>query len=124
MKIERYYRIVSGVRNGFTLGSPITLVVTNDDFTHWRKIMGVAPISDEENMKRTITKPRPGHADLIGGMKYNHRDLRMCLSVHLLEKQQQELLWVLFQNSFRTIRYHLYSRVVEIGGIKTKVYMM
>ena len=43
--------------------------------------MGVAPISDEEreNMKRTITKPRPGHADLVGGMKYNHRDLRNVL---------------------------------------------
>ncbi len=41
-------------------GSPITMVVTNDDFTHWRKIMGAAPISEEEreNMKRTITKPR------------------------------------------------------------------
>ncbi|MCE3341227.1 chorismate synthase, partial [Staphylococcus aureus] len=45
------------------------------------KIMGAAPISDEEreNMKRTITKPRPGHADLVGGMKYNHRDLRNVL---------------------------------------------
>ena len=44
-------------------------------------IMGIEPISDEErdNMKRTITKPRPGHADLIGGMKYNHRDLRNVL---------------------------------------------
>ncbi|MCE3491246.1 chorismate synthase, partial [Staphylococcus aureus] len=72
---------VSGVRNGYTLGSPITIVVTNDDFTHWRNIMGIEPISDEErdNMKRTITKPRPGHADLIGGMKYNHRDLRNVL---------------------------------------------
>ena len=42
--------------------------------SHWRNIMGIEPISDEErdNMKRTITKPRPGHADLIGGMKYNH----------------------------------------------------
>ena len=42
----------------------------------------------KENMKRTITKPRPGHADLVGGMKYNHRDLRNVLSVHLLEKPQ------------------------------------
>ncbi|MGU3218675.1 hypothetical protein ACVXZ0_10535 [Staphylococcus aureus] len=41
-------------RNGYTLGSPITMVVTNDDFTHWRKIMGAAPISEEEreNIKR------------------------------------------------------------------------
>ena len=63
MQIEKCSsRDVSGVRNGYTLGSPITIVVTNDDFTHWRNIMGIEPISDEErdNMKRTITKPRPG----------------------------------------------------------------
>lgn len=44
MQIEKdTVEIVSGVRNGYTLGSPITMVVTNDDFTHWRKIMGAAP---------------------------------------------------------------------------------
>lgn len=43
MQIEKdTVEIVSGVRNGYTLGSPITMVVTNDDFTHWRKIMGAA----------------------------------------------------------------------------------
>ena len=63
-------QIVSGVRNGYT-GSPITIVVTNDDFTHWRNIMGVEPITakEQQEMKRTITKPRPGHADLIGGKR-------------------------------------------------------
>ena len=79
MQIEKdAVEIVSGVRNGYTLGSPITIVVTNDDFTHWRNIMGIEPISDEErdNMKRTITKPVLD-TDLIGGMKYNHRDLEM-----------------------------------------------
>ncbi|PTK35254.1 chorismate synthase, partial [Staphylococcus nepalensis] len=82
MKIEKdAVEIVSGVRNGYTLGSPITFVVTNDDFTHWRHIMGVAPIAEEEQeqMKRKIAKPRPGHADLVGGIKYNHRDLRNVL---------------------------------------------
>ncbi|MDU6180895.1 MAG: chorismate synthase, partial [Staphylococcus lugdunensis] len=82
MQIEKdAVQIVSGVRNGYTLGSPITIVVTNDDFTHWRNIMGVEPITakEQQEMKRTITKPRPGHADLIGGMKYNHRDLRNVL---------------------------------------------
>ncbi len=52
------------------------------------KIMGAAPISDEEreNMKRTITKPRPGHADLVGGMKYNHRDLRNVLRTFICQR--------------------------------------
>mgnify|MGYP002723684954 FL=1 len=87
MKIEKdAVEIVSGVRNGHTLGSPITFVVTNDDFTHWRNIMGVAPISEEEQeqMKRKISKPRPGHADLVGGIKYNHRDLRNVLELSLI----------------------------------------
>ena len=115
MQIEKdTVEIVSGVRNGYTLGSPITMVVTNDDFTHWRKIMGAAPISDEEreNMKRTITKPRPGHADLVGGMKYNHRDLR-----NVLERSSAR------ETAARVAVGALckvYSRVVEIGGIKDK----
>ena len=71
--------------------------------------MGVAPISDEEreNMKRTITKPRPGHADLIGGMKYNHRDLRNVLERSSARETAARVAVVLFQNSFRTIRYPL-----------------
>ncbi|WP_457826419.1 chorismate synthase, partial [Staphylococcus aureus] len=75
------FRSVSGVRHGYTLGSPVTVIVKNDDFKHWQKIMGAEPITEEEqeNMKRVITKPRPGHADLVGGMKYNHQDLRNVL---------------------------------------------
>ena len=60
MQIEKdAVEIVSGVRNGYTLGSPITIVVTNDDFTHWRNIMGIEPISDEErdNMKHDYKTP-------------------------------------------------------------------
>ena len=124
MKIEKdTIEIVSGVRNGFTLGSPITLVVTNDDFTHWRKIMGVAPISDEEreNMKRTITKPRPGHADLIGGMKYNHRDLRNVLErSSARETAARVAVGAVSKILLEQLDIHLYSRVVEIGGIKDK----
>ncbi|TKI00990.1 chorismate synthase, partial [Bacillus wiedmannii] len=73
--------IVSGVRHGMTLGSPITLIVKNDDFKHWTKVMGAEPISEKESkdMKRTITKPRPGHADLNGAIKYGHRDIRNVL---------------------------------------------
>ncbi|KFD31903.1 chorismate synthase [Staphylococcus aureus] len=124
MQIEKdTVEIVSGVRNGYTLGSPITMVVTNDDFPHWRKIMGAAPISDEEreNMKRTITKPRPGHADLVGGMKYNHRDLRNVLErSSARETAARVAVGALCKVLLEQLDIEIYSRVVEIGGIKDK----
>ncbi|HCW9984967.1 TPA: chorismate synthase [Staphylococcus aureus] len=124
MQIEKdTVEIVSGVRNGYTLGSPITMVVTNDDFTHWRKIMGAAPISEEEreNMKRTITKPRPGHADLVGGMKYNHRDLRNVLErSSARETVARVAVGALCKVLLQQLDIDIYSRVVEIGGIKDK----
>ncbi|CAA3822296.1 chorismate synthase [Staphylococcus aureus] len=124
MQIEKdTVEIVSGVRNGYTLGSPITMVVTNDDFTHWRKIMGAAPISEEEreNMKRTITKPRPGHADLVGGMKYNHRDLRNVLErSSARETAARVAVGALCKVLLQQLDIDIYSRVVEIGGIKNK----
>lgn len=71
--------VVGGVRHGITLGSPIALVVNNRDHAHWDEIMN--PVSPEtpENTLRKVERPRPGHADLVGGMKYRHEDLRNVL---------------------------------------------
>ncbi|MFG6148693.1 chorismate synthase [Halobacillus sp. B23F22_1] len=80
MQIEKdLVDITSGVRHGYTLGSPISLVVHNDDFKHWINIMGEEPLPEDAEVKRTISRPRPGHADLNGGMKYGHRDMRNVL---------------------------------------------
>lgn len=83
MQIEKdTVEIVGGVRHGKTLGSPVALVVKNDDWVHWTKIMGAEPLPediDPSEIKRQITRPRPGHADLVGGIKYGHRDLRNVL---------------------------------------------
>ncbi|PCF64888.1 chorismate synthase [Staphylococcus intermedius] len=122
MQIEKdTVEIVSGVRHGYTLGSPVTIVIKNDDFTHWRNIMGAAPISEEEqeNMKRVITKPRPGHADLVGGMKYNHRDLRNVLErSSARETAARVAVGALCKQLLKQLGIDVYSRVVEIGGIK------
>lgn len=83
--------------------------------------MGIEPISDEErdNMKRTITKPRPGHADLIGGMKYNHRDLRNVLErSSARETAARVAVGAVSKILLEQLDIHMYSRVVEIGGIK------
>ena len=81
MQIEKdTAEITSGVRHGLTLGSPVALVVENNDWKHWTKIMGAEPIEEnEEEVKRQISRPRPGHADLNGALKYGHRDMRNVL---------------------------------------------
>ncbi len=122
MQIEKdAVEIVSGVRHGYTLGSPITLIVKNDDFKHWRKIMGADPLTEEEieNMKRVITKPRPGHADLVGGMKYNHRDLRNVLErSSARETAARVAVGAVSKILLKALDIDIYSRVIEIGGIK------
>jgi chorismate synthase len=69
--------ILSGIRKGITLGSPITLFVKNRDYENWEKIM--TPDLIQGAFGNPLQRPRPGHADLSGGIKYNHRDLRNVL---------------------------------------------
>jgi chorismate synthase len=78
MAIERdEVRVVSGIRFGRTLGSPITMIVENRDFKNWEKRMSVDP-RDRESAQ-PVTRPRPGHADLAGVLKYNLEDIRDIL---------------------------------------------
>ncbi|WP_407268697.1 chorismate synthase [Radiobacillus sp. PE A8.2] len=80
MQIEKdLVDIVGGVRHGYTLGSPIAMVIHNDDFKHWIDVMGEDPVPVDQKIRRTVTRPRPGHADLNGAMKYGHRDIRNVL---------------------------------------------
>lgn len=80
MQIEKdLVDITSGVRHGYTLGSPISLVIHNDDFKHWTDIMGEDAPEEGQKIRRVVTKPRPGHADLNGALKYGHRDMRNVL---------------------------------------------
>src|SRR2546427_4391766 len=79
MKIERdQVHILSGVRWGSTLGSPITLHIANRDWENWKSTMAVGAPEPGAAQKQ-VTRPRPGHADLAGAMKYGHRDIRNVL---------------------------------------------
>ena len=79
MKIERdQVHILSGVRWGSTLGSPITLEIANRDWENWKGTMGVGE-PEAGVARKEVTRPRPGHADLAGAMKYGHRDVRNVL---------------------------------------------
>jgi len=80
MKIERdQVRFLSGVRHGKTIGSPIAMMIENRDWANWEEIMSVREISGDVATKRRVTRPRPGHTDLAGSLKYNHTDARNIL---------------------------------------------
>jgi chorismate synthase len=68
-------RVLSGIRGGMTIGSPIALLIENRDFDNWKSYMDPEKIIPG----REVTRPRPGHADLAGAMKYDHRDMRNVL---------------------------------------------
>ncbi len=79
MKIEKdEVEITSGVRHGRTLGSPISFRIENRDWTHWQAAMATGPVAEGSNL-RTVTRPRPGHADLAGALKYHTYDARDVL---------------------------------------------
>lgn len=80
MLIEKdQVRITSGVRHGKTIGSPVTLVVENKDWKNWTTVMSIETVEEKVKKMRRVARPRPGHADLVGGMKYHHQDLRNVL---------------------------------------------
>jgi len=79
MKIERdRVEILSGVRHGETLGSPLSFLIANRDWENWTAAMGAAPLPEEAG-RREVTRPRPGHADLAGVLKYRRGDVRDVL---------------------------------------------
>lgn len=124
MQIEKdQVMITSGVRHGKTMGSPVTLTVVNDDWKHWTKIMGIEPLPEDvnpEDIKRRISRPRPGHADLVGGMKYGHRDLRNVLErSSARETTMRVAVGAVAKQFLRFLGIHTVSHVTEIGGVTT-----
>lgn len=124
MQIEKdQAEILSGVRNGYTLGSPVTLVVKNNDWKHWVNIMGAEPLEDgmEDEIKRKISRPRPGHADLNGAIKYGHRDMRNVLErSSARETTVRVAAGAVAKKLLSLLGVELASHVTEIGGIQSK----
>ncbi|HYX43234.1 MAG TPA: chorismate synthase, partial [Pyrinomonadaceae bacterium] len=80
MKIEQdRVEIVSGVRHGQTLGSPVALLIENRDWANWTDVMATEAHDVAPERARRVKRPRPGHADLAGGQKFGARDLRDVL---------------------------------------------
>lgn len=80
MKIESdQVTFLSGLRFGKTTGAPLTMVIENKDHKKWTDIMSIDKINPNQEAKRRVHHPRPGHADLVGGIKYHYQDLRNSL---------------------------------------------
>src|SRR5215831_19527597 len=80
MKIEKDEAVFEGgLRGGRTLGSPIAIGIANRDFANWEAVMGPLAVDPATAREKRLTRPRPGHADLAGGIKYGAEDLRDVL---------------------------------------------
>lgn len=123
MKIESdQVEITSGVRHGLTMGGPITLNVTNLDHQKWLEIMSVSDVEGKKKGLRKITKPRPGHADLVGGIKYRFDDLRNSLErSSARETTMRVAVGAVAKRLLEEIGIQVASHIVNFGGIQVEV---
>ena len=120
MKIESdEAEIISGVRHGKTLGSPVSLIIRNRDFENWQDVMNVEPreFTDEKRARR-LTRPRPGHTDLAGGLKYDTHDLRDILErASARETAARVAVGAFAKLLLKEIGIEIASHTAMIGGI-------
>jgi chorismate synthase len=122
MKIERdRVEVLSGVRHGITLGSPVALRIENKDWKNWSDVMAAEPRAleevPEEKMRR-VRRPRPGHADLAGGLKYGARDLREILErASARETAARVACGALARQLLAAFGVEIRSHVAQLGGV-------
>jgi chorismate synthase len=110
--------ILSGVRYGRTMGGPITLLVRNRDWENWRERMSIAPV---ENPDPPVTRPRPGHADFAGMLKYHSNDLRTILERSSARNTAALVaLGAVCRALLEVAGIEVLSHVVAIGGIHAR----
>jgi chorismate synthase len=119
MKIESdRVEILSGVRHGLTLGSPLALMIENKDWANWTKVMSAEPQDLAPEKSRRVKRPRPGHADLAGGLKYNARDLRDILErASARETTARVACGALAGQLLGNFGVEIHSHVIQLGGI-------
>ncbi|ADG82591.1 chorismate synthase [Thermincola potens] len=121
MKIERdQVEFTAGVRGGFTLGTPICLVIRNRDYANWEKTMTPSPSADLD--ERVVTRPRPGHADLAGAIKYNHADIRNVLErASARETATRVAVGALGRRLLEMFGIQIFGHVVQIGSVRAVI---
>ncbi|HWP34553.1 MAG TPA: chorismate synthase [Thermodesulfobacteriota bacterium] len=131
MKIEKdAVEFLGGVRQGVTLGSPIAMLIANRDWANWAAVMAPEPpaaipvdddgepVPGDPRVTRVVTRPRPGHADLAGALKYGHRDLRNVLErASARETAGRVAVGAVAKRLLAELGIAVYSYVLEIGGV-------
>jgi len=117
MKIEQdELEIISGVRGGITLGSPVSFLIRNRDHENWKGSMDVWELAEAEAHKRRVHSPRPGHVDLAGGQKYDRKDLRDILErASARETASRVGAGALAKELLRAFDIHIRSGVLSVG---------
>lgn len=119
MKIEQdQVDVLSGVRHGLTLGSPLALSILNRDWTNWTDVMAVEARELAPEKSRRVKRPRPGHTDLAGGLKYDVRDLRNILErSSARETAARVACGALAKQLLSVFGIEISSHVIQLGGI-------
>jgi chorismate synthase len=120
MQIEKdQVELLSGVRAGYTIGSPVAMLIRNRDWKNWQDIMDPAPnSSDPDERRRAVTRPRPGHADLSGMLKYDRDDARDILErASARETTARVAAGAICRKLLSEIGVTIGSHIVELGGV-------
>jgi chorismate synthase len=119
MKIERDQALVlSGVRHGLTLGSPLALMIENNDWANWTEVMAIEERDVPAEKSRRVKRPRPGHADLAGGQKFGARDLRNILErASARETAARVACGALAKQLLAAFDVEVRSHVIQLGGV-------
>ena len=119
MKIEQdRAEIISGVRHGLTLGSPLAVMIENKDWANWDDVMSPGELELAPEKSRRVKRPRPGHADLAGGLKYDARDLRDVLErASARETAARVACGALARQLLANFGVEIRSHVIQLGGI-------
>jgi len=122
MKIEvDTLQILTGVRHGETFGSPVAIMVENRDFKNWLEVMAAEKPAQPLERDRKVIRPRPGHADLVGGMKYDRRDLRDILErASARETTMRVAVGAFAKLLLREFGVEIASHVIRLGEISVE----
>src|SRR6204780_364390 len=120
MKIETdRAHIVSGVRHSMTIGSPIAILLENKDWKNWTEALPVEDSEGAEDKKKPVTRPRPGHADLAGAIKYNFQDARYILErASARETTARVAVGALAKAFLKELGIGVLSHVIQVGDAK------
>src|SRR5215813_2663123 len=120
MKIETdHAHIVSGVRHSHTIGSPVAILIENKDWKNWTEALPVEDVDGAEDKKKPVTRPRPGHADLPGVLKYNFHDARYILErASARETAARVAAGALAKSLLAEFGVEILSHVIAVGPVR------